>query len=79
MEMEDVAEATEVDERRGRKPDFRVMQPVIDANGEKRLKRVGGLWKNVSKNGNTFYTLRIGNLSLLVFPNDSTGENAEMA
>jgi hypothetical protein len=33
-------------------------------------KNVGGMWKNVSKNGNDFYTLKIGELKLLVFPND---------
>jgi hypothetical protein len=30
---------------------------------------VGGMWKNISKSGNEFYTLKIGQLKLLVFPN----------
>ncbi|MEM3030588.1 MAG: hypothetical protein QXH27_02530 [Candidatus Micrarchaeia archaeon] len=76
MEIEDVSgvveiEGKEVDEKKGRRPDFRVVQPVTDANGEKKLKSVGGLWRNTSRNGNVFYTLRIGSLSLLVFPNES--------
>jgi hypothetical protein len=38
---------------------------------------VGGMWKNVSRNGNEFYTLKIGQLKLLVFPNNSKFENKQ--
>lgn len=54
---------------KGEKPDFRIVQPEIDIEGETNFKSVGALWKNVSKNGNEFYTMKIGNLKLLVFPN----------
>jgi len=52
------------------RPDFRVIQTDRDKNGNVVYTSVGGMWKNVSKNGNEFYTLRIGQLKLLVFPNN---------
>ena len=54
----------------GNRPDLRVVQTDRDKDGNVVYSNVGGMWKNVSKNGNTFYTLRIGQLKLLVFPND---------
>lgn len=53
----------------GRRPDLRVVQPVTDRDGKTIFKGVGAMWKSVSKNGNEFYTLKIGELKLLVFPN----------
>ena len=54
-----------------RQPDFRVVQPEFDARENKTVfKDVGALWHNVSgKTGREFYTLKIGKLRLLVFPN----------
>lgn len=52
------------------RPDLRVVQTDRDKDGNVMYSNVGGMWKNVSKNGNVFYTLRIGQLKLLVFPND---------
>ncbi len=52
------------------RPDLRVVQADRDKDGNVVYTNVGGMWKNVSKNGNAFYTLRIGQLKLLVFPND---------
>lgn len=52
------------------RPDLRVVQTDRDKDGNVVYSNVGGMWKNVSKNGNVFYTLRIGQLKLLVFPND---------
>ena len=52
------------------RPDLRVVQADRDKDGNVVYTNVGGMWKNVSKNGNTFYTLKIGQLKLLVFPND---------
>jgi len=54
----------------GARPDFRIVQPDRDRNGNLVYINVGGMWKNISKNGNEFYTLRIGSLKLLVFPNN---------
>jgi hypothetical protein len=51
------------------RPDLRVVQPITSIDGKTLYRNVGGMWKNVSKNGNEFYTLMIGNLKLLVFPN----------
>ena len=53
------------------RPDLRVVQADRDKNGNVVYKNVGGMWKNVSKNGNEFYTLKIGELKLLVFPNNN--------
>ncbi|MBD3210670.1 hypothetical protein GF318_04790 [Candidatus Micrarchaeota archaeon] len=52
------------------RPDMRVVQADRDRDGNVIYSNVGGMWKNISKNGNEFYTLRIGQLKLLVFPND---------
>ena len=52
------------------RPDLRVVQPDRDKDGNVIYLNVGGMWKNVSKNGNEFYTLKIGQLKLLVFPNE---------
>ncbi len=57
-------------QQQGAKPDFRVVQPDRDKNGNIVYTNVGGMWKNISKSGNEFYTLRIGQLKLLVFPNN---------
>jgi hypothetical protein len=57
----------------GERPDFRVMQPDRDKDGNSTLKNVGGMWKKTSKNGNEFYVLNIGRLTLLVFKNDKQG------
>ncbi len=52
------------------RPDMRVVQADRDKDGNVVYSNVGGMWKNVSKNGNDFYTLKIGQLKLLVFPNN---------
>lgn len=51
------------------RPDLRVVQADRDKDGNVVYTNVGGMWKNVSKSGNEFYTLKIGNLKLLVFLN----------
>ncbi|MBN1170066.1 hypothetical protein JXA56_03500 [Candidatus Micrarchaeota archaeon] len=53
------------------RPDLRVVQADRDKDGNVVYTNVGGMWKNVSKNGNEFYTLKIGQLKLLVFPNNN--------
>jgi uncharacterized protein (DUF736 family) len=52
------------------RPDFRVVQADRDKEGNVVYANVGGMWKNISRNGNEFYTLKIGQLKLLVFPNE---------
>jgi hypothetical protein len=68
-------------ETKGRQPDFRVVQPEFDTRENKTVfKDVGALWHNVSsKTGRGFYTLKIGKMRLLVFPNQKlkTKEEAE--
>ncbi|MBI5227414.1 hypothetical protein HY988_02385 [Candidatus Micrarchaeota archaeon] len=61
---------TEQTQGSGRKPDFRIVQPDRDKNGNAVYLNVGGMWKNVSSKGTEFYTLRIGQLKLLVFANN---------
>lgn len=70
MDFEEVTEEKKLGVGKNR-PDLRVVQPEIDREGRTVYKNVGGMWKNVSKNGNEFYTLLIGNLKLLVFPNQN--------
>lgn len=56
---------------KGEKPDFRVVQTEYDSRiGKAVFKDVGAIWKNKSKSGNDFYTMKIGKLRLLVFPNE---------
>ena len=57
-------------EGKGNRPDFRVVQPVVDRDGKTVYKSVGAMWKTVSKNGNEFYVMKIGELRLLVFKNE---------
>ncbi len=55
---------------KGERPDFRVVQTEYDSRVSKTVfKDVGAMWRGVSKSGNEFYTLKIGKLRLLVFPN----------
>jgi len=55
----------------GEKPDLRVVQVEYDNRlGKSVYKDVGAMWKNTSKAGNEFYTMKIGKLKLLVFPNN---------
>ena len=54
----------------GNRPDFNVVQTDRDKDGKAVYTNVGAMWKSVSKNGRDFYTLKIGHLKLLVFPND---------
>ncbi|MCX6778189.1 MAG: hypothetical protein NT157_04885 [Candidatus Micrarchaeota archaeon] len=44
---------------KGPRPDFRVVQTEQTLEGETRFMNVGGMWRNVSRNGNEFYTMRI--------------------
>jgi len=64
------APAGEEEKAAGQKPDFRIVQPeYVPALGKTVYKDVGAMWRNVSKSGNEFYTLKIGKLKLLVFSN----------
>jgi uncharacterized protein (DUF736 family) len=55
---------------KGQKPDFRVVQAERGPDGETKFRNVGGMWKKTSKNGNDFYSMGIGKMRLLVFPNE---------
>jgi hypothetical protein len=65
----------EAEQRKGRRPDLRVVQPEVKQDGSKGYRSVGAMWKSVSKNGREFYTLKIGELRLLVFPNEPRGDS----
>ncbi len=54
---------------KGNRPDFRVLQPDTDANGQSTLRSVGAMWRSTTKNGQEYFVLKIGELRLLVFPN----------
>jgi uncharacterized protein (DUF736 family) len=76
-EYEEVSAAkqggSEQEQRKGRRPDFRIVQPDTNQDGSKVFKSVGAMWKSVSKNGKEFYVLKIGELRLLVFTNEPKG------
>lgn len=69
MDLEDFIEETNEEEPKGERPVYRVMQPQKQRDGNEKLVEVGAMWKNTSKQGNEFYTMKIGALRLLVFPN----------
>lgn len=55
----------------GERPDFRVVQTEYDNRlGKTVFKDVGAMWRGTSKTGSDYYTLKIGKLRLLVFPNN---------
>lgn len=57
-------------EAKSGRPNFRVVQAEYDTRlGKTLYKDVGAMWKNTSKSGNEFYTMKIGKLKLLVFAN----------
>ncbi len=68
-EDENEGESKSAGERKGDRPAFRVVQPGTDRQGKPALTEVGAMWKNTSKGGQEYYTLKIGNLRLLVFTN----------
>ncbi len=52
------------------RPELRVVQVEYDSRlGKSVYKDVGAMWRNTSKSGNEFYTMKIGKLKLLAFPN----------
>ncbi len=57
-------------QRKGNKPDYRVLQPDTDANGKQILRSVGAMWKTTTKDGREFFVMKIGELRLLVWPNN---------
>jgi len=69
MDAEEMRGEGQADKFRGSKPDFRVVQPQVDKEGKQQLVDVGALWRNVSRSGDEFYTLKIGKMKLLVFEN----------
>lgn len=72
MDLEDFLEREGVENDSGSKgdrPDLRLVQSQRQQDGSEKLVDVGAMWKNVSKQGNEFYSVRIGSLRLLAFPN----------
>ncbi len=58
------------EERLIRRPEFVIMQPDTDQAGGRVLRRVGVMWRTEGRNGKIYYTLKIGDLRLLVFKNE---------
>ena len=57
------------EQKKGNRPDYRILQPDTDPSGKSILRSVGAMWKSTTKDGREFYVLKIGELRLLVFPN----------
>lgn len=59
-----------ISEQPSRQPEFRILQQEYNQKeGKSVLKEVGVAWRNRSKDGKEFYTIKIGNLRLLMFKN----------
>ena len=72
MAKKTVVEETEAEleiPKKGPKPDFRVVQTERGPEGETKYRNIVGMLKKTSKSGNDFYSMSIGKLRLLVFPN----------
>jgi hypothetical protein len=68
-DMEEKKGSLEAKEK-GPRPDFKVVQAEYNIKlGKTLYKDVGAMWKNTSKAGREFYTMKIGKLKLLVFQN----------
>lgn len=61
---ENMAEA----EQKGRRPDFRAVQPGTDADGKPTFTNVGAIWMNAT--GKSAGILKIGDLRLILFKNE---------
>lgn len=70
VDLETKEESGTEEKKGGNRPDFRIVQPSTDKDGKPILKSVGAMWKSVSKSGNEFYVMKIGELRLLVFKNE---------
>ncbi|MEM1700599.1 MAG: hypothetical protein QW785_00875 [Candidatus Anstonellales archaeon] len=55
--------------KRGR-PDYRVLQLIVDKDGKSKFAEVGAMWLHQKKEGGSFYIMKIGKLKLFVFKND---------
>jgi hypothetical protein len=68
--IEEVNESS-LEEQPSKQPEFRILQQEYNQKeGKSTLKEVGVAWKNISQNGKEFYTIKIGNLRLLMFKNE---------
>ncbi|MCX8163270.1 MAG: DUF736 domain-containing protein [Candidatus Micrarchaeota archaeon] len=66
-----ISEAAEAETGASKQPEFRILQQEYNQReGRTTLKEVGVAWKNISQNGKEFYTIKIGNLRLLMFKNE---------
>ncbi|MFN3909616.1 MAG: hypothetical protein ACK4J0_00065 [Candidatus Anstonellaceae archaeon] len=63
-------EGESLEQQPSKQPEFRILQQEYNQKeGRSVLKEVGVAWKNISKDGKEFYTIKIGNLRLLMFKN----------
>lgn len=67
-------EKKEESPKKANRPDISIVQPEVDREGKTKYISIGGMWKNISKNGKEFYTIKIGNLKLLAFPNKGSSD-----
>ena len=58
-----------LEEEKGQRPAYRIVQAVLE-EGKERLIEVGAAWAHKSKADKPYLQARIGNLRLLIFPNE---------
>ncbi len=68
---ENFEDIIEKKEEKKKKPEFNICQPEKTPEGKTNWNSVGAIWKNLSKNGKEYYILKIGNLKLTAFKNDT--------
>lgn len=56
------------DEKKGRQPDFRIVQTDQDKDGKTQFKNVGAIWMN--EGGKSAGVVKIGDLRLVLFKNE---------
>jgi len=71
VEEAEEVEQTETTQAGKKRPTFQVVQVERGADGKTVFRQVGAVWENTSKSGKEFYTLKIGNLRLLLFPSEN--------
>ena len=57
-------------EKKGRRPDFRVVQASQDKDGKTQFVSVGGIWMNEGGAGKSAGVLKLGDLRLILFKNE---------
>lgn len=62
-----MAEKKKSEETPGKRPEWNIVQSIVDKDGVKSLKSVGGIWMAKTKTGDEMMSIRLGNAEFLGF------------